>query len=195
MRRARSLPSLRSQTLVIALEKRLRAASGFAFRIIHYSIQSDHVHLVVEGVDRTTLSRGIQGLAIRLARGFNKSLRRRGKVWGDRYHARELASPREVRAAFVYVLMNHKKHGVARAHVMTDTGPVRDAGVTGPLDAYSSAAWFDGWSTRAGPWVVRLREKLGMETIPVSRPRTWLARVGWRRHRLIDPSDSPAAKS
>jgi putative transposase len=193
MRRARLLPSFRSQALVLALEKRLRAASGFAFRVTQYSIQSDHVHLVVEGADRTTLSRGIQGLAIRLARGFNKELRRNGKVWGDRYHARELASPREVRGALVYVLMNHKKHGVAHTRMMTDEGPVADAGVVGPLDAFSSAAWFGGWKPRAGPWVVRLRDGLRSENLPVARPRTWLARVGWRRHGLIDPKEGPAA--
>jgi putative transposase len=194
LRRARLLPSFRAQTLVAAFERRLRKASRGAFRVTQYSIQADHIHLLVEASDKAALSRGVQGLAIRLARGFNKKVRRRGRVWGDRYHARELSSPREVRAALVYVLMNHKKHRVARRRVMTDAGPTRDAGVTGALDAYSSAAWFDGWSTRAGPWIVRLRDALGMETIPVNRPRTWLARAAWRRHGLIDPREAPTAK-
>jgi putative transposase len=185
------LPSFRAQAFVIAFERRLRLASRSAFRVAHYSIQADQVHLVVEAVDRTALSRGIQGLAIRLARGFNNQLRRRGKVWGDRYHARELRSPREVRGALVYVLMNHKKHDVPRTLVMTNAGPARDAGVIGPLDAFSSAAWFDGWNARASPWFVRLRARLPSENIPVARPRTWLLRRGWRRHGLLDPRDAP----
>jgi putative transposase len=192
LRRGRLLPSFRAQTLVASFEAHLRKASHGSFRVTHYSIQADHIHLVVEATDRTVLSRGVQGLAIRLARGFNKEVGRVGKVWGDRYHARELASPREVRAALVYVLMNHKKHGVARILVMTKKGPARDEGVVGPLDAFSSSAWFDGWGARAGPWVVRLRDRLGMESIPVVRPRTWLARTAWRRHGLLDASEAPA---
>jgi putative transposase len=191
LRRAARLPSFRAQVLVAAFEARLRDSSHGAFRVTQYSIQADHVHLVVEATDRSALSRGIQGLAIRLARGFNKKIRRRGKVWGDRYHARELASPRAVRLALVYVLMNHKKHRVALGRVMTARGPMPDDGVVGPLDAFSSAAWFDGWKTRAGPWVVRLRDALGMEAIPVARPRTWLARRGWRRLGLLDPAEAP----
>jgi hypothetical protein len=107
-------------------------------------------------------------------------LRRRGKVWGDRFFARDLRSPREVRAGIVYVLMNHKKHAAP-------------ASMPPPLDAYSSAAWFDGWAARAGPYVVRLRERLPSETIPVVKPRTWLGRRGWKRWGLVDPAEKPAS--
>jgi hypothetical protein len=226
LRRAPGLPSFRSQSVVIAFEERLRAASRGGFRVTQYSIQSDHIHLVVEAADRLGLSRGVQGLAIRLARGLNRELRRRGKVWGDRYHARELASPRAVRHALVYVLLNHKKHiGVepgtpmgtaprasngararstgARARMdvraRTDARARRDAraetgsraGIVGPLDSFSSAAWFDGWNARASPWFVRLRARLPSANIPVAKPRTWLARIGWRRLGLVDPGEAP----
>jgi REP element-mobilizing transposase RayT len=179
MRRARLLPSLRSQALVVEIEKSFWRASTQRYRVVHYSVQSDHVHLVVEAVDRTALSRGTQGLAIRLARAFNRVMGRRGKVWGDRFFARDLSSPREVRAGIVYVLMNHKKHAPAGRPV-------------GLLDAYSSAAWFDGWSSRAGPLVVRLRAHLPSLSIPVVRPRTWLGRKGWRMRGLVDPAEKPA---
>jgi hypothetical protein len=179
MRRARLLPSIRSQSIVIEMEKSLHAASTQRYRVVHYSLQADHVHLVVEAVDRLALSRGTQGLAIRLARAFNRTLRRRGKVWGDRFFARDLASPREVRAGIMYVLMNHKKHAP----------PGR---VPAPLDVYSSSAWFDGWNSRAGPYVVRLRASLPSLAIPVVRPRTWLGRRAWRIRGLVDPAEEPA---
>jgi hypothetical protein len=179
MRRAPRLPSVRSQVVVIQLEESLRNASTHRYRVLHYSLQADHVHLVVEAIDRAELSRGTQGLAIRLARAFNRAVRRRGKVWGDRFFARDLRSPREVRAGIVYVLMNHKKHAV----------PGR---VPPMLDHYSSAAWFDGWTARAGPYVVRLRDELPSLAIPIVRPRTWLARRAWRRHGLVDPGEKPA---
>jgi putative transposase len=180
MRRARLLPSLRHQRIVAELEKSLGEASGHRYRVVHYSVQADHVHLVVEAADRVALSRGMQGLAVRLARAVNRIVGRRGTVWGDRYHARELRSPREVRAGIVYVLMNHKKHRAELA-------------VRVPLDPYSSAAWFDGFVARAGPYAVTLRDALPPATIPIARPRTWLLRRGWRRSGLIAPEERPAA--
>jgi putative transposase len=203
LRRASLLPSLRHQRIVAELEKSLQEASGHRYRVVHYSLQADHVHLVVEASDRDALSRGMQGLAVRLARAFNRVVRRRGRVWGDRYHSRELRSPREVRAGLVYVLMNHKKHGVA-AHGGVQ-GVAAHGGVHGiaahararprrelALDPYSSAAWFDGFASRAGPYAVTLRATLPAETIPVARARTWLLRRGWRRRGLIGPEERPA---
>lgn len=85
-----------------------------AFRITEFSVQSNHVHLVVEARDRTILSRGMQGLGVRLARAINGLLDTRGKVWRERFHARDLRTPTEVRNALVYVLMNARKHGQRR---------------------------------------------------------------------------------
>src|SRR5437764_14061704 len=91
--------------------------------------QTDHLHLIIEADDRTRLSDGVRGLAVRVARAVNRALGRRGAVWGDRYHARALTSPRAVRNALVYVLMNRRKHC---------------EGERG-LDPCSSALWFNGW--------------------------------------------------
>jgi putative transposase len=182
MRRARLLPSLRHQRIVAEMEKSLGKASGHRYRVVQYSVQAEHVHLLVEAADRDALSRGMQGLAVRLARAINRVVRRRGTVWADRYHARELRSPREVRGGLVYVLMNHKKHHVVLAS-------------RAPLDPYSSAAWFDGFVARAGPLAVALRDTLPSDAIPVARPRTWLLRRGWRARGLIAPEERPAASA
>ena len=72
--------------------------------MLQFSVQRDHVHLLVEALDVRTLSRGLQGLAIRIAKGVNCVLRRRGRVWADRFHARILRTPREARNALIYVL-------------------------------------------------------------------------------------------
>jgi hypothetical protein len=145
----------------------LAAASHDVFRVVHFSVQRDHVHLLVEADVPDRLARGIQGLAIRAARACNRALGRRGAVWGDRYHSRMLATPREVRNALVYILANVKKH---------------IPGTRG-MDPRSSARWFDGWRRKVattGP-------------SPVARACTWLARVGWRRHGLIDLEEAPRA--
>jgi putative transposase len=157
---------LRSVDLFPAVRDALGAASVARFRVLHFSVQSDHLHLVVEADEPTGLARGLQGLAIRVAKAINRVLGRHGSVWGDRYHARPLSTPREVRSALIYVLNNWRKH---------------IPGARG-LDARSSAAWFDGWRTV-------VRRPVGRS--PVVGARTWLGRVGWRRHGPLDPRETP----
>ena len=173
MRARRGLPSLRRQIVFAEMLKDFARASWAPFRVVHFSVQSTHVHLVVEAHDRSSLSRGIAGLSIRLARSVNRVLSRRGRVWGDRYHARALRTPRETRHALVYVLMNFRKHA-----------PYGARGV----DAMSSAAWFDGWKPDSERHLTMCAEP---RDPPVWRPRTWLARKGWRRHGLIGTGESP----
>src|SRR5438552_11721605 len=98
--RRTSLPSVR---------RVLAASSHDGFRVVHFSIQDDHLHLIVEAEDRAALTRGLRGLAVRSARAVNRALGRRGPVCSDRYHARPLTSPRAVRIALVYVLLNRRK--------------------------------------------------------------------------------------
>jgi putative transposase len=147
----------------------MRLAQREGFRLCQFSVQSNDVHMLVEATDRQAFSRGVQGLAIRLAGAVNRSLARRGQVWADRYHRRDLATPREVRRALVYVLQNHRKHA---------------AGSPG-LDACSSAAWFDGWRD------ISIRVIGGRPSPPVVAARTWLLRAGWRRHGLIGAREAP----
>ena len=170
--RARAgLPSLRAPRLFQAIEGAIRASSRAEFRILHFSVQSDHVHLLVEARDASGLSSGARGLSIRLARAINTARAARGPVWGDRYHIHALKSPRETRHAIVYVLMNFKKHR---------------PGDSRPFDPCSSAAWFDGF---------RSQPPASPDPPPTWRPMTWLARSGWRRHGLIDPTEHPKARS
>jgi len=162
------VPSLRDERLLSVLRATFRSASTARFRVVAFSIQADHLHLVAEADGPTLFTRGMQGLAIRVAKAVNRALGRRGSVWGDRYHARLLRTPREVRTAFVYVLNNFRKH------VRASSG----------IDPYSSASWFDGWRNRA---------TRSHEASPVAAPRTWLGHVGWRRGGLIDPDEFPRA--
>jgi hypothetical protein len=130
--------------------------------LVHYSVQSNHLHLVCEARDRNALSRGIQALAIRIAKCLNRLLRRAGKLFADRYHDRILRSPREVRNALAYVLNNAAKHGVEVPR--------------GEPDACSSGRWFDGWRGVA---------RLEPASSPLARAKTWLLTVGWLLHGRI----------
>ena len=157
----------------------------FGFRLVHFSVQRDHLHLLAEASDRRALSRGVQGLSIRVARAINRWLVRRGKVFSDRYHARALKTPRTVRWALRYVLLNVRKHerGV-------------DAVPFGFVDGCSSAAWFDGFA-RPPELVFGAREcreefraHHALDS-PVVPPCTWLLTVGQRRVPPFDVDEVP----
>src|SRR5262245_41082158 len=83
---------LRSERAFPTVRRALAASSHGGFRILEYSVQDNHIHLVVEADEPQRLSRGVAGLAIRVARAVNRTLGRRGALWADRFHARALTS-------------------------------------------------------------------------------------------------------
>ncbi|HVS09262.1 MAG TPA: transposase [Planctomycetota bacterium] len=167
MRLRSGLPSLRRASELRALCAAFEAGSErFGFRLNQYSVQATHLHLIVEAPDRRALSRGVQGLAVRVARRLNRLWTRKGKVFADHYHDRILRTPKEVRNALGYVLNNAKRHGIFHAGV----------------DGFSSGRWFDGW-----------RDALPSASAPpiVVKARTWLQTIGWRRWGLISLDEVP----
>jgi len=127
------LPSLRTPRAYRRIERAIRQASDrHGVRIVEYSVMSNHLHFIVEPGSKRDLSRGMQGLAIRLAKALNAHWRRHGKVFLERYFARALTKVTQVRRLLRYVLNNARKHGV----------PIP----AGQADPYSSARWFAGWA-------------------------------------------------
>jgi REP element-mobilizing transposase RayT len=82
---------------------------------VHYSVQGNHVHLLVEAEDERALSRGMNGLGVRVAKGLNRVMGRSGKVLEERYHGHVLRTPTEVRRARSYLLQNAARHLGLRA--------------------------------------------------------------------------------
>ena len=145
------------------------------FHVVHYSIQSNHLHIIVEATDKRAMRSGVSGLLIAFAKRLNKRILERatGKVWGGRYHSRDLDSPRAVRNAISYLFQNYKKHGYAVFG-------------RGFVDPCSSAIGFERWSEP----VVTMRP----EPWSAPRPTTWLLDEGWwTKHGLLNPSDRPAS--
>jgi REP element-mobilizing transposase RayT len=172
------LPSLRTVALVHEIERRFAGGCDRpGFRLVHYSLQGNHAHLIVEAQDRDALGRGMKAIGARLARAVNRIADRDGRVFADRYHARLLRTPREVRNALRYVLLNARRHSGAK----TASAPLR-------LDPASSARLFDGWKYSVPSALDHARSADG---VPVARARLWLVTIGWRRHGLLDPGDVP----
>jgi len=145
------------------------------FRIVQFSVQTNHIHLICEADDNTELARGIQGWAVRIARGLNGKLGRRGSVFADRYHVEIITMPKQMRNAYCYVLQNARHPGI-------DVGHVRHG-----IDPFSSGWWFDGWSR--DDWRTWLSPP---DRRTVAPARSWLATMGWRRHGGIGVTESPA---
>jgi REP-associated tyrosine transposase len=162
------------------------------FRLVHYSLQDDHVHLLVEAKDRDALGRGMMSLTARFARGVNRVFRRTGKVLADRYHLRVLTCPRQVRNALAYVLLNARRHAAKRIERLRRSGlKVDPLPNRGTLDGASSARWFAGWRRDVA---VDRSPPLSLGAAPaVAEPRTWFLRIGWRMHGLLDPNEIPGA--
>jgi REP element-mobilizing transposase RayT len=176
MRVVAGLPSLRHRRVRKPIFRAIAAgAERLGMRLVHFSVQSNHLHLLVEAGDQSALGRGMKGLAVRIARAVNKKLGRKGALFADRYHAHALKSPREVRNALAYVLNNARKHG--------RKAPARW------IDHCSSGLLFDGWCTGKfvsdeGPG------DLFVDDRPITAaPRTWLLTIGWRRHGPLRPDE------
>ena len=175
LRLREGLESLRRrQTYAVLCQALCKGKEYGEFRLHQFSVQSNHLHLIVEASDRVSLARGVQALAIRIAKGLNRIWERRGKVFAERYHALVLRSARQIRNALRYVLTNVDKH---------------TRRLTSSFDPCSSALWFDGWlNVRGKAW-----PGLSLEgaDVPVVAARGFLLRVGWRRWGLLDPADCP----
>jgi len=187
------VPSLRAWRLFSSLRAALaRGQERFGFRLVHFSVQSNHIHLVAEARTGEALSRGMQGLSVRLARAINRTLARRGRVFADRYHARALKTPRAVHFALRYVLLNARKHRPRTSPL----APSSDALLPGFIDSRSSAAWFDGFARpnelAFGAREVRAQWRATSDLeAPVVAPLTWLLRRGSRRYGF-DIDDAPS---
>ena len=118
--------NLRSRRCFTALAGAFWGGSNrCGFRLVHYSVQGNHVHLLVEARDERSLSRGMNGLGVRVARALNRVMQRRGKVLDERYHGRILRTPTEVRRARAYLLGNAEHHYARRgADPYASTAPV-----------------------------------------------------------------------
>jgi hypothetical protein len=192
------VPSLRQRAAFSRIVAAFRNGSHVpGFRLVHYSVQEDHLQLLVEAQSASVLSRAMQGLSVRLARGLNGLFARRGRFFADRYEARVLCTPREVRDALACVLNAARRHAARRKRTLP----------RGWLDPYSSAPWFDGWQGRRGrpPLTCgtagveraplgrddpRLARDACPETVPA---RSRLLRRAWRVAGLINPNEVPVA--
>jgi REP element-mobilizing transposase RayT len=183
IRVAPSVSSLRTRAMYRAIRWATLTAARHAetFRIVHVSIQRNHIHLVVEAHDRLDLARGMQSFEISAARLINRahSSHRRGAVFPDRYNAHILRTPAEVRHAVAYVLLNWRRHA-------------RDRRVSWIIDPYSTAISFGDWRELSISSTL-YRAPPTYEPLITYLPRTWLLRRAFHRRPHPSVYDVPSA--
>lgn len=153
--------NLRSQRSFAVIHEALQAVRRRKdLRITHFSIQGNHLHLVAEAEGNRSFSSGIRALSIRIARGLNRMMGRRGPVFEDRYHAHVLRTPAEVRNAVRYAVGNFESHAARRGE-------------------RTSGRFVDPFSSAAAAVPRRGQGVLFAEPV-TAEPRTWLLRnAGW----------------
>ena len=177
MRVKKGVSRLRKGRAYRAIRKSLVKCLGDqSFRVCHISIQANHLHFLVEASGRRALAAGMQRLNNLTARALNRELGRRGRLFEFRYHATQIKSPKQARHSLAYVLNNWRRHNEDESCERAQTAKI---------DPYASGLSFDGW---AAP---KFDVPADFTPLPVSEPQTWLLRVGWRKHGLIDPVEVP----
>jgi putative transposase len=158
LRVVRGIESLREPRVWKAVVQAFRdGAARFETRVVHFSVMSNHIHMLVETRDRRSLSAAMKGLGVRIARRVNVATDRRGRLIGERYHVRQLRTPTQVKHALHYVRHNRRLH-LAESNIRLHPDWV---------DPCSS----DGIKHR----------------VALPGPETWLLAEGWQRGRSADP--------
>jgi REP element-mobilizing transposase RayT len=168
MRLCDGLPSLRERpawAVIVRVLRALRGRSGF--RVVHYSVMWNHIHAIVEADSHASFVSAMRSLTIRLALAVNALFGRKGSVFDHRYDACALTSPRHVRNALKYVLLNARKHGARQGETYPPDW----------VDPRSTGVLFDGW---AQPLPLACVKDFGN-----APAKTWLLNIGWRQHGLI----------
>jgi REP element-mobilizing transposase RayT len=181
------LGTLRRRDIWMAIrEATITVARREDFRIVHASVQGNHLHLLLEAAGKSALSRGMQGFQISAAKHMNAAIskrtgeRRRGQVFADRYHARALTSPRAVRHCLSYVLNNWRRHGEDRKALAR----------TWKVDPFSTGVDFPGWK-ELGDSPLLYRTPKTYQSLVVWRPKTWLLNESWKQHAAISVFEVP----
>jgi putative transposase len=207
LRVVRDIGRLRNRAAYTAIrEAAITVLRHETFRIVQLSIQGTHIHLIVEAENREALAFGMKAFGISAAKHLNAAFsfgdawwdrairraragqganawpeRRKGRVFGDRYHATIITKPRQARQELAYVLNNWRKHREDRAE--------RARGWK--IDPFATGWCFDGWREREDErFAWKLRD--GYEPIPTWLPKSWLLREGWRRYGLISTHEVPS---
>jgi REP element-mobilizing transposase RayT len=170
LRLRKGVASLRTQKSLKNFRNAVGESKKFGLHVIHFSLLSNHIHMIVEARDSASLAAGMKSLCGRLGKFIRKISGGKGAVFAGRFHMHLLKSPSEMKRALEYVLLNRAKHKDEIENI----------------DEFSSGHAFREWSRLLGRRMcgliseqVRLSDR--KTAVELSPPRSWLCTSGWMR--------------
>ena len=145
---------IRNKDALKLLKRAIKNARRMGLEVIHGSLQSNHIHLIVETPTNQTLTKGMRSLTITFAKGINK-----GRIQLERYHLHVLRSPRETKNVTTYVLFNKQKH---------------EKGTCSTIDGYSSVYGNKDLIKAFARETKTLLKVLPADPWNTPKPKTWL---------------------
>jgi REP element-mobilizing transposase RayT len=120
------LATLRNKLVFKKIARAISKARQKDLRVIHFSVQRDHIHFLLEAHDKKHLGRAMQSLTISLAKSLkNLSGTKLKKIFKDRYHVHILRTFAEVKNTKLYILGNALKHGAIADHFDTFSSVIK----------------------------------------------------------------------
>jgi REP element-mobilizing transposase RayT len=106
--------TLRNKIIFQKISRAITKARNKGIRLVHFTIQRDHVHMLIEAENKNQLGKAMQALGISFSKSLKSLTKTKLKIFKDRYHVHILKTLKEVRNAKSYILGNAIKHGVIR---------------------------------------------------------------------------------
>ncbi|MDD4973652.1 MAG: transposase [Bacteriovorax sp.] len=105
---------LKNKSVLSILKRAILNARKQGLKVIHYSLEYDHVHLLIEADNNHILSKGMQSFGVTISKAINRMRKLKGGVYKHRYHFRKISSPRQLKNVLNYIFNNGIKHKTAK---------------------------------------------------------------------------------
>jgi REP element-mobilizing transposase RayT len=106
---------IKNKTVLSILKRAIQNARKQGLRVIHFSLEYDHVHLLIEAENNTTLGKGMQAFGVTFSKAINRVRKTTGKVYKHRYHFKAITSPKQLKNVMSYIFKNGVKHGTSKS--------------------------------------------------------------------------------
>ena len=147
---------IRNKLCLKILKRAIKNCRSHGLKVLHFSLQSNHLHLLVEAPNNEILTRAMRSLSVTFSKGIGK-----GRVQLERYHLHVLRSLKETRNAVHYVLFNEQKHtGLKKAY----------------MNPYSSLAVVHDLGTLAKEAKMTIIVRRLQEIVLLDPPEGWMIR-------------------
>ena len=90
------------------------AKKKFSFKLKHFCIMSNHIHMLLEPAPETSLSKLMQWILSVFAIRFNRIFGQIGHVWYDRFKSNVIISFHHLVNTFQYISENPVKAGICK---------------------------------------------------------------------------------